>query len=132
MGAAIRAAQHYSLARGFDEKQTRQTIRAAVNSIADIHLYEGGELQQPQVLFLEREPPMSPTEAGDKLAWDAAISRQEPLLDELNRPLIERWSKLGSLPAKRHDDEWPQDEWPDFDPPKAKKPSRKPSRKTPA
>lgn len=124
MGSAIRAAQAYAVNRGFSETQTRDMIRTAINTIADVNLHTGGEINQPQVSFLENAPQMSPTDAGEKLAWDMALTYEQPLLDEFNVPLVERWSRLGGPPPTPKDIEWPEQET-SLDTPDARKARRR-------
>jgi len=99
-------------------------IRTAINTIADVNLHTGGEINQPQVSFLENAPQMSPTDAGEKLAWDMALTYEQPLLDEFNVPLVERWSRLGGPPPTQKDIEWPEQET-SLDTPDARKARRR-------
>jgi hypothetical protein len=128
MGANIRAAQAYAIARGFNEQQTREVMRNAITSTADIHLYTGGELQEAQTLFLESGPKLSPQAAGVAIAWDWAKSMGDPVLDELGEPLVGRWSNLGSLPPAPREIEWPDQEM-SLETPAAQKARRRAARK---
>jgi hypothetical protein len=97
MGSAIRLTRQHARARGWDERQTRRAIRAAVSQVADVHLATKlPDLQDLAFLHFAPAPSLSPEKAGATMAQDLMQFLQDPRIDELGdlggTDVAKRWS----------------------------------------
>jgi hypothetical protein len=117
IGSVIKEARSYAHSRRFNEEETRRTIRAAIETLLDIHLWSGGDIKPlPQTLRVEGgkilpRPVLKPEEAGRYVATESLIFHQDVLIDELGQPLVKRWSRRGSPPGAKEKADWPEGEW---------------------